>query len=823
MERELSELLPVYGVEGGCILSKRGDFTLAFRVIKPEIFTLSAADYENLHQVFVKAIRVLAPHSILHLMDWFLADRHAADFGQERSFLAQSSERSYNERRWMRHESYAFLTKKTTGRQESSSLFSSLFRRNLLPAESINGEMAAAFKDIAAQFARILEDSGLIRLELLSVEDLWSGPGRAGLIERYLTLAGERQPILGDIDWKDGMRIGNRHCALYTLADAEDLPGTCSSRIDYPLYSADRSRYPIGFACGLGLLLPFDHIYNQYVFTGDAPMAIKKLEAKRLRMQSLASYSRENAISEQGVNGFLNEVVSEQRLPVLAHFNILAWSDVLGELTEIRNRLGSAITQLDAHPRQETVGAPQIWWAGIPGNEGDFPMNETFRTFAEQAACFFELETNYRTSLSSFGIRLGDRLTGRPVHVDIDDEPRRRGWIANFNVTVLSGSGGGKSFSMNHIVRAYYEQGVHILIIDVGGSYEIQCALHGGCYFVYTRETPIRFNPFYIAPGDELDTEKRESIKTLLLALWKKSEEGYNRSEYVALSNALQGYFELLSRDRRVFPCFDSFYDYLRDEFSASLKADNVKDKDFDLPNFLYVLRPYYKGGEYDYLLNATENLDLLHERFIVFELDNIKEHPILFPVVTLVIMELFVGKMRKLKGIRKMIVIEEAWKAIAQQGMAEYIKYLFKTARKFFAKAVVVTQEVEDIVSSEVIRQAIINNSDTKILLDQSKFANKFDEIQALLGITDQQKIEILSINKGHEPGSSYKDLWIGLGANHSKVYRLEVSPEEYYTYSSDQRDKVLVQGYIERYGDVKTAISRLVADLQAKKEGRL
>jgi conjugation system TraG family ATPase len=388
---------------------------------------------------------------------------------------------------------------------------------------------------------------------------------------------------------------------------------------------------------------------------------------------------------------------------------------------------------------------------------------------------------------------------------------------------VLSGSGGGKSFFMNHLVRTYYELGTHILLIDVGHSYEIQCALHGGYYFTYREDSPIRFNPFIIGPGEQLDTEKRESIKTLLLALWKKTEEGHNRSEYVALSNALQGYFELLEKNADIFPCFDTFYEFLKGEFSAVLKADKVKDKDFDLPNFLYVLRPFYKGGEYDYLLNARENLDLLRERFIVFELDNIKNHPILFPVVTLIIMELFVGKMRKLKGVRKMIVVEEAWKAIAAQGMAEYIKYLFKTARKFFSKAVVVTQEVEDIVSSEIIRQAIINNSDIKVLLDQSKFANKFDEIQTLLGITEKQKAEILSINKGHAPGSAYKDVWIGLGATYSKVYRLEVSPEEYYTYTSDQRDKVLLSRYIEQYKDVQMAIKRLVADLRVKKEGGL
>ncbi|HLZ86859.1 MAG TPA: TraG family conjugative transposon ATPase [Puia sp.] len=822
MEKNLRDLLPIYGIEREGILSKQGDYTIGFRLRKPEIFTLAADQYESLHQAYVKGMRVLPPHTILHLQDWFLTDRYPADFTRdEQSFLARSSERFFHERPWLRQESYLFLTRKPKDRQESSSAFSSLLRGRLLPAEATDPRMMTEFREPVSQFVRILEDSGLLTIEPLTPEDLRSGPGRAGLIERYCTLSAEDTPVLRDIEWTPEMRIGDRHCMLFTLADAEDLPGLCGSRIDYGPYCTDRTRYSIGYASALGPLLPCDHIYNQYLFIDEAGATLKKLESKRLRLQSLAAYSRENAVSEEATNAYLNEALEEQRLPIRAHFNVFAWTENPAEKAGIRNRIGSVIAQLEASPRLETAGAPQIWFAGLPGNEGDFPMNETFRTFAEQAACFLIPEENYRSSRSPFGIRLGDRLTGRPVHVDIDDEPRREGWIGNGNCFVCSGSGGGKSFFMNHLVREYYERGTHVVLIDVGHSYEIQCALHGGYYFTYREDDPIRFNPFFIAEGDELDTEKRESIKTLLLALWKKSSEGHNRAEYVALSSALQGYFEKIARDASVFPCFDSFYEYLKEEFAALLAAEQVKDKDFDLANFLYVLRPFYKGGEFDYLLNARANLDLLRERFIVFELDNIKNHPILFPVVTLIIMELFVGKMRKLKGIRKMIVIEEAWKAIAQEGMAEYIKYLFKTARKFFAKAVVVTQEVEDIVSSEIIRQAIVNNSDIKILLDQSKFQNKFDEIQALLGITDKQKAEILSINKGREPGRIYKDLWIGLGALHSKVYRLEVSEEEYYVYTSEQKDKVLVGRYIERYGDVKTAITRLVADLRAKKTG--
>jgi conjugation system TraG family ATPase len=271
-----------------------------------------------------------------------------------------------------------------------------------------------------------------------------------------------------------------------------------------------------------------------------------------------------------------------------------------------------------------------------------------------------------------------------------------------------------------------------------------------------------------------------------------------------------------LEENHDLFACFNSFYEYLKDEFIMVLEGDKVKEKDFDINNFLYVLRPYYHGGEFDYLLNETENLDFLNERFIVFELDNIKDHPILFPVVTIIIMEVFISKMRKLKGIRKMILIEEAWKAIAKEGMAEYIKYLFKTVRKFFGEAVVVTQDVEDIISSPVVKQAIINNSDCKILLDQSKYQNKFDLIQELLGLTEKEKALILSVNKANDPTKKYKEVFISLGGVLSKVYRTEVSPEEYFAYTTEETEKLRVTQYAKKYGDVKKGIAALVQEIK-------
>jgi len=819
MEKRMDAILPIMDVQHDCILSKQGDITVVFQVELPELFTLSDQEYEAFHQSWVKAVKILPKFSILHKQDWFIDSKYEPDFTKEdTSFLSSSSELFFNERPFLDHCCYILLTKKPAGRKASSSLFSNLIRSSIVPQETLKTQLLQDFIDSTGQFKRILEDSGFVKLRRLGNDELRSQSQKIGLIEKYCFLSEKEIPfVFKDISFEDGLQVGDKHCQMYTLGDAADLPALCGSRINYDRYSTDKSKFSIGFASTLGQLLSCNHIYNQYLFIDDAQKTLQKLESKRLRLQSLSAYSRENSIARNATNDFLNEAISQQRLAVKAHFNVLAWTENKEELKDLKNKVSSALAQMDAAAKQETVGSAQIFWAGIPGNEADFPMNDTFNTFTEQAVCFLNMETGYRSSLSPFGIRLGDRLTGKPVHVDISDEPVKMGICTNRNKFILGPSGSGKSFFTNHMVRSYYEQGTHIVLVDVGHSYKGLCDMVGGYYFTYDEKNPIRFNPFYIGEGDSLDTEKKESIKTLLLALWKKDNETFNRSEYVALSNALQLYYEKLESNTELFPCFDSFYDFLKDDFVKVLEGDKVKEKDFDVNNFMYVLRPYYKGGEFDYLLNATENLELLKERFIVFELDNIKDHPILFPVVTIIIMEVFISKMRKLKGIRKMILIEEAWKAIAKEGMAEYIKYLFKTVRKFFGEAIVVTQEVEDIISSPVVKQAIINNSDCKILLDQSKYQNKFDQIQELLGLTEKEKALVLSVNKANDPDKKYKEVFISLGGMQSKVYRTEVSLEEYLAYTTEETEKLKVQQYANKFdGDIKKGIAALALDIR-------
>jgi len=826
----LESKFPLLRVENNCIVSKFADITAAYRVLLPELFTLTGEEYEALHGAWLKALKVLPDYTVVHKQDFFIEERYTApEEGSERSFLARSYERHFNERPYLRHTCYLFVTKTTSERMRQTSASSVLCRGFIVPREMRDTDAVTRFLEAAEQMERILNDSGLVRVERLTEAEIVGTADDAGLLARYFALSDERRPVVNeDIRLDPGtMRIGDKYLSMHTLSDLDVLPQSVATDFRYERLSTDRSDCRLSFAAPVGLLLSCNHVYNQVIFLDDHDETLKRLEASARNMNSLAAYSRSNAINREWIEMYLNEAHSQGLRSVRCHCNVMTWAESESELKRIRNDVGSQLALMGCTPHHNTVDVPVLFWAAIPGNEADFPAEESFYTFLDQALCLFNGETNYRSSLSPFGIKMSDRLSGIPIHLDISDLPMKRGVITNRNKFILGPSGSGKSYLTNHLVRQYWEQGAHILLVDTGNSYQGLCSLihaktkgRDGVYFTYTEEAPIAFNPFYVEDG-VYDVEKRESLKTLLLTLWKRESEEPTRSEEVALSNAVNLYLSKLRTDRSIVPSFDTFYEFVETDYRRLLEQKRVREKDFDLENFLNVLEPYYKGGEYDYLLNSDKQLDLLDKRFIVFELDNISSNRTLLPVVTLIIMETFISKMRRLKGVRKMILIEECWKALTSANMSAYIRYLFKTVRKYFGEAVVVTQEVDDIISSPIVKESIINNADCKILLDQRKYLSKFDGIQRLLGLTDKERAQILSINLSNDPKRLYKEVWIGLGGVQSAVYATETSVEEYLTYTTEESEKMQVMELAGKLGgDIEAAIRQLARERETKTE---
>ena len=265
---------------------------------------------------------------------------------------------------------------------------------------------------------------------------------------------------------------------------------------------------------------------------------------------------------------------------------------------------------------------------------------------------------------------------------------------------------------------------------------------------------------------------------------------------------------------------FNTYYEFALERIPQIMAEKKI---DFDIDDFAAILEQFYKGGELEHTLNNDLDKSLFDEKFIVFEIDKIKDDPILFPIVVLIIMDVFLQKMRLKKG-RKALIIEEAWKAISSPTMAGYIKYLYKTVRKFNGIAGVVTQELNDVIDSPIVKEAIINNSDVKILLDQSKFKDRYEDISAILGLTDVQRQQIFTVNAlPPKEGIPYhKEVWISRG-QYSDVYSVEVPPEWYWAFTTERVEKEALKVYERVFNDdIEQAIAHIEADRKAMKISR-
>lgn len=413
---------------------------------------------------------------------------------------------------------------------------------------------------------------------------------------------------------------------------------------------------------------------------------------------------------------------------------------------------------------------------------------------------------------SSFRIRLTDRK-GIPVAIDPADLPMRTGRINNRNKFVLGPSGSGKSFFMNSLVEQYLLFNVDVVIVDVGHSYSGLCAYYGGKYITWSDERPITMNPFLITE-DEYSLEKKDNLVTLIALLWKGAGGSVSTIERDVLTATVSGYYAIaFSEASAIDLSFNSFYEFALNKIPEIKSEERIP---FDLDEFRYVLKKFYHGGEYESILNEAGDQSLLNEPFIVYEIDALQDNAVLLPIVTLIIMDVFIQKMRNRKNQRKVLILEEAWRALMSPIMSSFLLYLNKTVRKFWGEVIEVTQELSDIISNPVVKDSIINNSDTVILLDQRKFRDNYGEIGKVLSISPTEQRKIFTINQldNRDNRARFNEVYIRRGSV-GEVYGVEVSRHQYYVYTTEKPEKNAVQIYFHHYGSYPAALDAFLSDL--------
>ena len=534
-------------------------------------------------------------------------------------------------------------------------------------------------------------------------------------------------------------------------------------------------------------------IYNQMIFMPNQKRELSLLDKKKNRHASMPNPS--NLIAVEDIKKVQDVIARENKQLVYAHFNIVVSLPIDEDIQKCTNHLENSFGRMGIHISKRAYNQLELFVNSFPGNcYGMNPDYDRFLTLSDAATCLMYKEHIQHSEDTPLKVYYTDRQ-GVPVAIDISGKEGKNKITDNSNFFILGPSGSGKSFFTNSMVRQLWEQNTDIVLVDTGNSYEGLCDYVNGKYISYTEEHPITMNPFAIN-REELNIEKIGFLKNLIMLIWKGTNGKITKTEDHLIEDVITEYYDAHFRLGKVKELsFNTFYEYSTKRIPEIVRDNNLEG--IDLATYNYLLKDFYRGGNHELTLNENLDTALFDETFIVFEIDSIKDDPLLFPLVTLIIMDVFIQKMR-IKKNRKVLVIEEAWKAIASPMMAEYIKYLYKTARKFWASVGVVTQEIQDIVGSPIVKEAIINNSDVIMLLDQSKFKERFDEIKAILGLTEVDCRKIFTINRleNKEGRSFFREVFIRRGQN-AAVFGVEEPHECYMTYTTERAEKEALKLY--------------------------
>ena len=808
----------------GVLYTKTGEYSAIIKIENPvQKYSANIDSYYEFTHLLTAIAQTLGEGYAIHKQDVFVRKQFKDETSDNHEFLSESYFRYFTGRTYTDSQTYLIIT------QENK-------KSRLLSFDS------KKWRDFLVKIRKVkdlLKDSG--------VDSTYLGGEEARLyVDRYFSM-NFNDKIVSMTNFKvddETISMGDRRCKVYSLVDVDciNIPSIVRP---FTNIEVNNVAMPVDLVSLVDSIPSADVVvYNQMFFMPNQKRELALLDKKKNRHSSMPNPS--NLIAVEDIKKVQDVIARENKQLVYTHFNLIVGVPKDADIQKCTNHLENAFGRLGIHISKRAYNQLELFVNSFPGN--CYGMNQDydrFLTLSDAAACLMYKEHIQHSEDTPLKIYYTDRQ-GVPVAIDISGKEGKNKITDNSNFFCLGPSGSGKSFHMNSVVRQMWEQNTDVVMVDTGNSYEGLCEYVGGKYISYTDEHPITMNPFRIK-REELNVEKTGFLKNLIMLIWKGTQGTVTKTEERLIEQVITEYYDVYfngfngftppqredlrkglliddrnknvnSREtenermarieaqideiesrRKQLPVtelsFNSFY-----EFSVQRIPDICQENQIqgiDISTYRYMMKDFYRGGNHDKTLNEDLDSTLFDETFIVFEIDSIKDDPLLFPLVTLIIMDVFIQKMR-IKKNRKVLVIEEAWKAIASPMMAEYIKYLYKTARKFWASVGVVTQEIQDIVGSPIVKEAIINNSDVVMLLDQSKFRERFDEIKAILGLTDVDCKKIFTINRleNKEGRSFFREVFIRRGSV-GAVFGVEEPHECYMTYTTERAEKEALKLY--------------------------
>lgn len=826
--KDFEKIFPIMAIRDGVIISKRGDVTIGWRLSLPPQYSLDAASYTAIHNQFHRAIKDLPDWTMVHRQDVFFRRKYKAKTG--RGFLDRSYQNHFRGREYLEHEQYVFLTltNKFTAVREPDSC--GVLGMSAKLREGCHEDIYR-IDAIGEEFIYKLTDTRVISAERLTDQEI---------VERMYShmSMGTGDGILSDIDmYPDHMEANGKQMWAYVINEGKHLPSELQDSRKVEKVSTPLSALGLSLGASLGTLLDCEHIVNSYVLMIPRKEAISELEARQKKMFSMSSRDSENRKNNQEIESYLGEDLEDEKTTVRAHTNILVFGQK-EEQSMLRAKVSAALSQMNiVRCVNVTFDTPVLWHSSLPGAACEIGARNLMLNELGCVLCLWPMES-FQRDIEGGTLPLCDRSRNIPVAMDMQKRAFEAGLISNYNAFFLGGSGSGKSFFTNYFVRNSYDSGDTIFIIDKGYSYEGLCSVireesdgRDGIYLKWERQEDsnvpgMSFNIFWdmdqwLSKSGDLNADciGLGFVQSVIQTIWKP-QGGWDSASGNIITQILKDFCLHWQESDRP-PVFDDLFDFINTDIVPLLESEHgytvngVKNttRNLDINSMCTALGAYAKKGAYRQLLNGTGRSDIFSSRFTVFEVDSIENmRDGFYEIAVLCIMNAFEAKMRAEQETHKVLIIEEAWKAIANETMAGYLLGLWKTARKLNTAAIVVTQEFDDIIASPVIKNTIMQNSDVKVILEQTMSRVVIDQLGEFLGLDDHQKALVLSLNRGTNSRYRYKEVFISLGSKLSGVYATEVSPQEALAYESAQNKKKEMLELIQKTSPIR-AIRQLTS----------
>ncbi len=821
---DMADILPIQTITQDAIINGNGDITVGYRMHLPEVFTLSEKEAEYIHERLEALFKMLPAGTVIHQQIFYYTGKYSNEEYSNNALIAENN-RHLDGKEILNSYTNLYLTftnGKKNGKIRKSATNTSLLRKLNFPFKQPYRDYERRMTEMEASLLNF--ENGLASIQQFEIRKMDSKELNNAIYD-YINLSYDT-PVDDATDkvvnpmaitHNGEMKIGQQYVSMLSLTiEGEHLhelsvPHTGKSRsyggnIEIP--DSIKSKCSMIYPVGLGL--PFNHIVNVVIEITDPDATVTAIGAEKDALNYITNFYPPAAEKQKEQKLFCEEITKFDYQTAYTSFNVIV-NDT--DKTSLMRKIAlvqqgfSFMNQSSCYV--ENAELCNLFFTNIPGN-----ARANYRGFinvTKQAICYLQKEGMYISDTK--GHIYNDRF-GTPVKINLWDYPA----LNNKNRIVIGPSGSGKSFWLNNYILQSYELGRDIMIIDIGGSYRSMIALNGGKYFDSTEQKKFAFNPF-LCDRDKngkylyIDTSDAESaddqIKTIIAIIsyiWKAREQ-MMPAETAILRKSIIGFYDYVNNssvgknNERIFPDMKAYRKYLQEVFKNRM-SDFEKQK-FEIEELILLLEPY-TDGELSFLLNARENVDIVHDKLIAFDMEDASKKEY-FPLVAIITLQMIVDKIKKRQGVMKELIIDEALDFLQDEKFGDFIAYLYRTFRKKEGSITLAAQNILFLKNMPSgIKDSIIINCATKIILDHSEHRQNLPEIQSVLSINDEEIYMIESLQRTDR----WREFFIKM-SNDAFIFRNEVSDFAAVAFDSKQATVVRIKQLFKETGSTYTAIN--------------